>query len=570
MTQLPPLPKTAGAWRGCALAASLAFTPVAALAQPGVPAQPAELKPAAPAAPEAAAPPAAASAPSRIAPERFEVQAYDVSGVTKLNARAVEDAVYPYAGPDRTATDVEAARKALEDAYKSRGYESVLVEIPPQPNESFVSGVVMLKVTEAPIGRLRVTGSKYHALTIVQRQVPALREGEVPNFQLAAAQLAEANRFADREITPSVKAGKVPGTIDIDLKVRDKLPLHASLEVNNDHSSATSPLRIAGTVRYTNLWQLGHTLTASYLVSPEDRRESEVISASYLAPILGSRWSLLLYGYKSNSNVAALGGTNVLGNGYAVGTRAIWRIPGSREQSLSFGFDYKDFKEDITIPAADPSLPPGLIQTPIAYVPFVASYATQYSSEKLAANLTVSVTAGIRGLASGERVIQTKRFDAIGNFVHLNVEGDVTRALGSDISAYAKVSGQLSDSALVTNEQFGIGGHSSVRGYFQSEAVGDDSVTGTFELRSPSLAPRLFDFVEELRFFAFADSGFVRVRSPLPDQKNEFTLVSIGAGARFNLLRYLKGNVAYGFALTDGSATSSGDGQLTFSVKAEF
>lgn len=511
-----------------------------------------------------------AAVPVRNAPDRFEVNAYDVAGVTRLDAATVENAVYPFSGPDRTATDVESARKALEEAYKVRGFESVLVEIPPQPNEAFVSGVVLLKVTEAPIGRLRVTGSKYHALSVVAAQVPALKEGQVPDFTAAQAQIAAANRFADRQITPSVKAGKVPGTIDVDLRVKDSLPLHASLEINNDHSSATSPLRLAGSVRYTNLWQAGHTLTASYLVAPQHRSESEVISASYLAPLLGSRWTLLAYGYKSNSNVAALGGTQVLGNGYAIGTRAIYRIPGSVEQSLTFGLDYKDFKEDIFIPSSDPAVPAGTIRTPIAYVPLVISYGTQRSGTNSAANLTVTATAGLRGLGSAETIVQAKRFNASGNFVHFNVEADYSRALGGDYSALAKISGQLADSPLVTNEQFGIGGLSTVRGYFQSEAVGDDGVTGTVELRSAAYFSGLGGFLDELRFFAFADGGVVRVRSPLPEQRGSFTLVSIGAGSRFQLLRYLKGNVAYGTALTRGSATRPGNGQLTFSLKAEF
>lgn len=512
----------------------------------------------------------APAVPVRSAPALFEIAAFDVSGVTKLDSAAVENAVYPFVGPGRAATDVEAARKALEDAYKAKGFESVLVEIPPQPNDAFVAGVVALKVTEAAVGQVRVTGSKYHAPTVIAAQVPALKAGEVPDFSAAQAQLAAANRFPDREITPSIKAGVVPGTIDIDLKVRDTLPLHASLELTNDHNSETTPLRLAGSVRYTNLWQAGHTLSASYLLSPQNRDEVEVISGSYLAPITGSRWTLLLYGYKSNSNVAALGGSQVLGNGYAVGGRAIFRLPGRIEQSLTFGLDYKDFKQDISIPSADPAQPPGLISTPIAYVPLVVSYSGQWVSEKSAVNLTISATAGLRGFGSSGDIVQAQRFNAIGNFVHVNVEADYSRALGGEFSAFGKITAQFSDSPLVTNEQFSIGGNTSVRGYFQSEAVGDNGVNGTLEVRSPSLSQYLGRHVGELRFFVFADGGYVRVRSPLPDQKDSFTLVSAGAGTRFELFRHLKGGIAYGFPLLDGTVSKVGDGMLTFSVKAEF
>lgn len=514
---------------------------------------------------EPAAP--AVSAP----PPRFEINAFDVSGVRLLDARAVEAAVYPFAGPNRSTADVEAAKAALEAAYRARGYESIRVDIPAQPQATFVAGIIQLQVIEAPIGRVRVTGSKYIAPSVVLAQVPALQEGATPNLQDAQRQLAEANRLPDREITPSITAGRIPGTIDVELRVNDRLPLHASVELNNDHSSTTSDLRAGVSARYTNLWQLGHTIQASYLVSPEDRDETEVISASYVAPFAGTPWTILAFGYKSNSDIASLGGTRVLGDGYAIGVRGIYRLPSTAvQQTVSFGVDYKNFKEDISVPPADPDDPPALIRTPIEYVPLVLGYTAGRQTERTAANLTLGLTAGIRQLGDDEPIIRTKRFDALGNFVRFNIDADYTRSFARDFVGFVRLSGQYSDSPLVTNEQFSIGGNTNVRGYFQAEAIGDDGALGQVELRSPSFAGTLGRFVDELRVFVFADGGYVRVRDPLSEQIDSFTLVSIGAGARFQMLRYLRGEVAYGYPLRDGTATDEGDGTVLFSVKAEF
>ena len=514
---------------------------------------------------------AAQPVPSRAAPDRFEINAFDVSGVTKLDTITVERAVYPFAGPGRAATDVEAARKALEDAYKARGFESVLVEIPPQPNDAFTAGVVQLKVTEAAIGRLRVTGAKYHAPSIVLAQLPSLREGEVPDLKQAQVELAAANRFPDREVVPAIKPGRVPGTIDVDLRVDDKLPLHGNVTLNNDHASATTPLRLGASIRYANLFQEGHTLNFAWQGSPQDVGESRVISGSYLAPIRGSRWSVLAFGYGSNSNVAAIGGTQVLGNGYSIGARAVYRLPDGRfSQSISFGLDYKDFLEDITVPSTEPTVPPTTIKTPIAYVPLTGSYTVQHATENSTMSLTVGLTMGLRQLASDEAVIKTKRLNAVGNFVRLNFDADYNRAFAGDWLAVVRANGQLADTPLVTNEQFATGGASSVRGYFLAEAVGDSGVSGSLELRSPSLAGKLGRYVDELRLFAFADGGYVRVLSPLPEQRDRFTLVSLGGGARFALLKYFTGNLGYGIALNRGSVTPAGDGQFIFSLEAAF
>ncbi len=65
-----------------------------------------------------------------------------------------------------------------------------------------------------------------------------------------------------------------------------------------------------------------HTLSSTCLVDPQRRPAAEVYAGSYLAPIANSSWSVLVYGYKANNDVALLGGSQVLGNGYLIGARA--------------------------------------------------------------------------------------------------------------------------------------------------------------------------------------------------------------------------------------------------------
>ena len=66
---------------------------------------------------------------------------------------------------------------------------------------------------------------------------------------------------------------------------------------------------------HNNLWQLGHSIALTYFVAPEDLDSAEVWSGSYTMP-LSERWSLRFAGFKSDSNVATVGGTNVLGKGH--------------------------------------------------------------------------------------------------------------------------------------------------------------------------------------------------------------------------------------------------------------
>lgn len=511
-------------------------------------------------------------------PARFTVEAIDVVGVTVLTADEIENALYPFTGENRSSADIEAARKALQDVYAAKGFEAAVVDIPPQDSASFAAGYIQIHVSEAPVGEVRVAGAKFHSAEGVRAQLPIVEAGKPLNLAALQKQLAQANRIPDRTVTPAFKPSKTEGAIDVELKVKDTFPVHASLELNNDNSPNTHRLRLSGSLRYTNLWGAGHTVSASYIVTPEARKETEVISGSYNAPLLGTPWSLVLFGYKSNSNIAALGGTQVLGNGYQIGARAIYRLVGEKaDQSFSIGLDYKDFKQDIRIKGALAS------QAPIRYIPLTLGYAYARPGEKGELELNLNGTLGLRvikrlgcfDLTAGaactpEDQFSLKDFNARENFAHINVDVTYTRLIADDVSLIFKLAGQYADSHLVSNEQFGLGGESSVRGYFQSEAVGDRGVVGTLQLDGPSLAGSLPDFVGELRPYAFIDYGVVGIIDPLADQRSRFTLGSAGGGVRLRLFKHLTGGLTVGIPITSLTDSRRGTARVTFLARGEF
>lgn len=515
----------------------------------------------------------AAPATTPASAESFDIMAYDVLGNSLLDQDSIERAVYPYLGPARTSADVEGARAGLEKAYHARGYQSVVVQA---SDQALGSGVLTLQVTEARLGEVKVTGARHASAAEIKKRFPSLQPGAAPNLAQTEAELKEANRFPNRQVTPLIEPGETPGTINVELAVEDSLPLHATLQLSNDYSQGTKPLRLMASLRHADLWGAGHQLTATYLVAPQDKKNLEVYSGSYLAPFGDSNWSALLYGYKSNSNIASLGGTNVLGDGYAVGVRGIMTTPFKQQGlfgSLNFGFDYKNFKETISLPDVAEN-----IRTPIDYVAGAAAYTFGLVGDADTLNVSASVTAGLRGFGKDVVVIDgvsypvfgNKRgsLDARANFVHFNLDADYTHNFKNDIALFFKASGQLADSPLISNEQFAAGGLSSVRGYYQSEGVGDDGVNGTIELRSPSLGKWLGGLVDEWRFYGFSDGAYIRVRDAAAGATDRFTLWSAGVGTRFQFFKYLSGEAVLAWPLKD---SARGDGpHATFTVKAEY
>src|SRR5262249_39474639 len=159
----------------------------------------------------------------------FDILEYVVDGNSVLKIPDVEEAVYPFLGEQRTAADVDMAREELQRAYASRGFQTVQITIPEQAVDS---GIIHLQVVENPSGRLRLAGSLSHSLADIRQTAPSLAEGKVPNTAEVQNDIVALNRQPDMKVTPRLKPGLAPGTVDVDLEVEDKFPAHATLETN--------------------------------------------------------------------------------------------------------------------------------------------------------------------------------------------------------------------------------------------------------------------------------------------------------------------------------------------------
>lgn len=517
--------------------------------------------------------PADAAKKSAVAQQpTFTITEYRIEGNTVLPTIAVEKAVYPYLGEAKTITDVERARKSLEQAYQRAGYSTVFVDIPEQ---DVVNGVVRLNVTEGRVGRVNVTGSHYYSLGRIRAQLPALAPGTVPYLPEVQQQMSAMNRAsADRQVTPVFHAGRTPGTVDVELKVSDELPLHASLELNNRYSSDTTHTRVIGQLHYDNLWQREHSLSLQYQTAPENTDEVQVASATYLFRAEGSNDLNTFYAVHSNTNVAAIGATSVIGSGDIYGVRRIIPLPPPGERyfhSLVLGMDYKSFGEDVVQGG-------GSVQTPIRYLPFSIGYNASLSGDSVTHRFSTTLNFSVRDLSArqvdcdGQEVDQfeCKRFDARSNYYYLKADYQRTQRLAYDMSWIARIGGQFAGQPLIDNEQFSAGGADSVRGYVESERLGDDGVQASLEWRSPSFAGEKTPALQELLFLIFADAAYLRIDEPLPDQPSRFNLASGGTGLRFTAWKDLKGELDWARALKDGAVTKAGDDRLHFRLEYGF
>jgi len=532
-----------------------------------------------PAAPPA--PPAAAADPSE--PPRFDVLEYRVEGNTRLPRIAVERAVIAHLGRARTLADVERARESLEQAYHGAGYLTVVVAIPPQRVDA---GIVRLQVTEAPVERLRIVGARHFLPSQVRAGAPTVAEGRVPNFQDFQAELVALNRHPDRRVTPVLRPGRTPGTVEIDLRVQDELPLHGSLSLDDRHSRDTTRTRLGASLRWDNLWARQHSLGLTVQTAPERPRDSRVLSLNYSLP-LPSGDMLALYGVRSDSDVTALGDLQVLGRGLIAGLRYIRPLPIGEGafHSLSAGVDYKDFDQTVALVGA------GGFASPIEYLPFTLGWDASWFGEQRNTRAGVSANFHFGGLVGDPQQFADKRFRGRPSYFYLRGQVSHERGDAAGAGLALRLRWQLADQALIANEQFVIGGADSVRGYYESAAVGDRGLSASLELRSADLLRRATAGRGEpaaagaaataaapspwrLQARAFVDAGTVEVIDPIT-ATDHFTLASLGLGLSLSHAtaptgRGLDASLYWAYPLRSVGATERGDHRLHFSLSYDW
>lgn len=493
---------------------------------------------------------------------QFDVFEYRVEGATLLPTLSVEQAVYPHLGERKTLADVEKAREALEKAYHAAGYLTVLVAIPPQKVDD---KLVRLQVTEAPVERLRVVESRYFSLGEIRAGVPQLAEGTVPHFPQMQKELAALNKSADRRITPVLRPGKTPGTVEVDLKVKDQLPLHGSVELNDRYSADTTRTRLTASLRWDNLWQAQHGLGITVQTAPQEPDESRVFSASYTWPLASGNY-LAFYAVKSDSDVAAVGTLNVRGKGVIAGARYILPLRSKWEgffHTATLGADYKDFSQSVAL------INGGGFDSPITYLPFTLGWDGTWLSQGRTTKAGVSFNFQMRGLVADEAEFDAKRFKGRPNYAYLRGTFLHEETWPAGWGANLRGTWQVASQALVSNEQFAIGGADTVRGYLESAALGENGLAISLEARTPNLAKRLDDALDEFYALVFFDGGEVRVRDPITAD-DRFTISGTGLGVRLKGWGGVSAGLDWAMAMNELGKTRRGDSRAHFRLGYEW
>ena len=216
-------------------------------------------------------------------PPTFEVRGYFIEGNTILPPEKF-GLLSNYCGRVEF-TRVREGLGKLQLLYRDLGFATVSVTL---PRQKLTNGIVHVKIVEGTLAKIKVEGNRHFSTNNILRALPSLDTNILLNTKWFQPELDLANANADRQIYPVIGPGLEPGTSDLTLKVKDQLPLHGRMEVNDKSSPDTPLLRLDTAVQYNNLWQLNHQIGLDYNFSPQAMKTDDYMPRFYNQPMVAS------------------------------------------------------------------------------------------------------------------------------------------------------------------------------------------------------------------------------------------------------------------------------------------
>lgn len=462
----------------------------------------------------------------------FRLSGFELTGDIPLSTDETTRILAPFISNQATIETLQQASAALEKGLKDKGFALHRVSLPPQE----VGDKVTLNVVKFVIGKVVVEGAKAHSEQNIRASIPELREGEAPNFSRLAVQTTIANENPGKQIQVGLRESEAPDRIDVRVRVVDEPALNFAVGSNNNGNEATGRDRLALIAGHSNLFGLDHQLSMAYTTSLERSKDVKQLGLNYKIPLYG--WGGVFSGSYTNSDVVGTFGSfnsSGVGETYGLSYSHYLEPEGARRSYLTIGWEDKTFNATkIVVGSLVQYTPVDLNLNPVhrKSQPLTLGYAARNETDTSV--LTYSINWAGNYASGGNNSLAAYRFEdtriTTANWNALRGDVNWIRTLSGGWLLNTKAQYQLTSDALISGEQFGLGGSSSVRGTAERPISGDSGLFASLELSTPELMPGL-------RLLGFVDAG-VLANNHAENMANKVVndgLTSAGLGVRYGV-----------------------------------
>ena len=493
----------------------------------------------------------------------IHIDRFDVKGNSLLNAGLIERLLAPYAGPARSYADIQRALEALEGAYRTAGYSAVHVSTPEQ---EVTAGTIIFQVTESVIGKVILDGNEHYDKANIRNALPALAEGSTPSARELSENIRLANENPTRQMDVVLAIGEEENTIDAKINVQDSSPRKVFLTLDNTGNQSTGMYRTGIGYQHNNLFNRDHAATFNYITSPDHAKDVSQLSASYRFPIYAVGDSVDLIAAYSDTNAGTTstvaGPLSFSGKGHVYSTRYNHYIQrqGDYTSRIIGGIDYRAYINNCTIL--------GAACTGVADVtvhPFTLTYGGTLTKSAYVADFSTTYARNMPGGSHGSdadfnasRPSPTGGAGAKADYSILRLNGSLAGMLPQNWQYRLAGNAQYTHDALVSGENFGLVGASSVRGFIERELSSDKGYVLNAEIYTPELAPKLNMKDGSFRLLGFIDRAAGWNELLAGESTSRTSVGSVGIGFRY---AYGKNITArFDLARVNGTSTNSKTG----------
>ena len=492
-------------------------------------------------------PPVLPSAPAMAAASspRFAIRGFSVKGDNPLGEGVTSQVLAPFLRSDATIDVLQKATQALETALRDKGFGLHRVVLPPQE----VGDTVSLEIVKFALNRVKVEGNTRSTEANVRASLPELQAGGTPNFKRLAVQTAIANDNPGKQVTVSLKESDQTDKIDATVLVKDSRPWTFGISASNTGSASSGRDRVTFSGGHSNLFDRDHQLIAAYTTSLERIKDVKQLGLSYRVPLYAAG-GVVGASYTQSDVLGNFGAFTSTGAGRTMGLNYTQHLPpnGGQRSYVSLGLDDKLFNAAFI----NGFVVPGQLDRRSR--PLVLGYTSRTESDAAFSSYNVELAVNVRS-GSGNKLTSYKSEDA-------RISTAAWKALRGGVNYMAPIASnwlwairgqaQVSGDALISGEQFGLGGVASVRGAADRVLVGDSGLSSTLEATTPELG-------KGFRAVGFIDAGWVSNHNTAGSAKlSSDTLASVGLGLRYaHSVSGLALSADYGRIVAGSSAPST-------------
>lgn len=496
----------------------------------------------------------------------FTLRAIEFEGIGVYSESEIRDVYAHKLGTEVTLAEVYGIASRLTNKYRNDGYILTQVIVPPQTIDG---GAVKLRAVEGFVDQIAVIGEdEPHARSLIEsyanqiRGDGALNAADLEKFLLLINDLPGVNaRSILKPSTTQVGASDMQIIIERD-------PFDAFIGLDNHGSRFLGPVQITAGAAFNSYFGHNERITAQFASAPEDG-ELYFFSGGYEQPIGPYGTSIRgLYSHSITDPGFDLQRFDVKGQSDYASITVEHPFIRSREKSL-YGyamFDWRDVdSSNILEPSREDRIRALRAGTTVEFLDSLFSVGINTFNVELSHGVNV-LGASDAGDANLSRPSGDPRFfKATAEFQRLQ------RVTGM-VNILFAARGQLANNALLSSEEFGVGGIQYGRGYDPSEIIGDDGFATKVEVQVNR--PYEFDHMDNFQLFGFYDFGKV-YNDDATGNDDDDSLASTGFGARAEILPDFTPNteaeLLFAIPLTREVETQRDEGtRILFSVNKSF